>query len=56
MVVGGAVGGTWDLDGERVRIAWFGEAGKPPRRALEGEVARLSSILGRTLEAAIATA
>jgi hypothetical protein len=52
VVVGGAVCGTWDLDGDRVRIAWFREAGRPPRSALEAEAARLSSILGRNLHAA----
>ena len=42
VVVGGVVCGTWELDGDNVRVAWFGEAGKPPRNALRAEVIRLS--------------
>ena len=49
VVAGGAVSGTWSLDGDRVQVAWFGEAGKPPRTALAAEVKRLSSILARDL-------
>jgi hypothetical protein len=45
--------GTWDVDGERVRVAWFREAGRPPRNALNAEVSRLSMILDRDLRAAI---
>jgi hypothetical protein len=45
VVAGGAVTGTWELDGDRVAIAWFGEAGRPPRSAVEAEVTRLASIL-----------
>ncbi|MGH2554293.1 MAG: DNA glycosylase AlkZ-like family protein, partial [Actinomycetota bacterium] len=56
VVAGGVVRGTWDLDGEQVRIAWFEEAGRLPRKALEAEVARLSSILDRDLSAAISPA
>jgi hypothetical protein len=56
VVVGGVVRGTWQLDGDRVRIAWFKEAGRPPRKALEAEVARLSAILDRDLGAAVSPA
>ena len=49
VVAGGAVCGTWELDGDDVRIAWFAEAGRQPRAALGAEVARLSSILERDL-------
>jgi hypothetical protein len=49
VVVGGVVRGTWELDGERLRVAWFREAGRPPRVALRVEVARMSSILDREL-------
>jgi hypothetical protein len=56
VVAGGVVAGTWELDGDVARIAWFGEAGRPPRRALAAEVARLSAILDRDLDAAIAIA
>ena len=53
VVVGGVVGGTWELDGERVAVSWFREGGKPPREALQAEVARLSSMLERPLRARI---
>ena len=56
VVTGGVVSGTWELDGERVRVAWFQEAGRLPRKALEAEVARLSSLLDRGLRAAISLA
>ena len=53
LVVGGVVSGTWQQDGSRARITWFSEAGRPPQKELEAEVARLSAILGRKLEAEI---
>jgi hypothetical protein len=53
VVAGGAVRGTWEFDGDQVRVAWFREAGRPPRNALKTEVARLSSILDRGLGSAI---
>jgi hypothetical protein len=53
VVAGGVVCGTWELDGDRVGIAWFREAGRLPRAALKQEIARLSSILDRDLRAAI---
>ena len=56
VVAGGVVRGTWALDGDHLRIAWFSEAGRPPRNALEAEVARLSSILDREVRAAISVA
>ncbi|MFN2470246.1 MAG: winged helix DNA-binding domain-containing protein [Gaiellaceae bacterium] len=56
VVAGGAVCGTWKLDRDRVCVAWFEETGRPPRKALEEEVARLSSILDRELESAISLA
>jgi hypothetical protein len=56
VVAGGVVSGVWELERGRVRVAWFKEAGKIPRDALEAEVARLSSILGRHLETAIGLA
>jgi hypothetical protein len=45
----GVVCGTWELDGNSVRIAWFEEAGRFPRRALGTEVERLGAILERDL-------
>jgi hypothetical protein len=56
VVAGGVVCGIWELDGDRVRVDWFREAGNPPRKALEAEVARLSSILDRSLRASISLA
>jgi hypothetical protein len=54
VVAGGAVSGTWRLQGDEVRVAWFSEAGKPPRRALKAEVVRLASILDRELRLVVA--
>ena len=53
VVAGGRVGGTWELDGDLVRVAWFPETGRPPAAALESEVGRLGGILGRGLGLAI---
>jgi hypothetical protein len=49
VVSGGAVCGTWELDDEVVRVAWFGEAGAPPRSAIGAETERLGAILDRRL-------
>jgi hypothetical protein len=54
VVVGGTVKGTWKLGDAHVRIGWFREAGKPPRRALGEEVSRLAAILGSPLHETIA--
>jgi hypothetical protein len=54
VVVGGVVCGTWKLDGDRLEVEWFGEAGRVPRRELAREVTRLSSILARDLGMAVA--
>jgi len=53
VVAGGAVSGTWTLDGDVARIAWFTEKGRPPRLGLEAEVARLAAITGRDLRSQI---
>ena len=53
VVMGGVVVGTWELDGNGVRVAWFTESGRVPRKAIEDEVARLGSILDRDLEVTI---
>ena len=50
VVAGGVVSGTWDVDGEDLRVGWFREAGKPPNRRLETEVRRLGATLDRRLE------
>jgi len=49
VVAGGAVKGTWELDGESVTIGWFKEAGRPPRSRIAAEVERLSAIVDRRL-------
>jgi hypothetical protein len=56
VVAGGAVRGTWELDGDQFTITWFKESGRPPRKALAAEAARLSSILDRDLRPAISLA
>ena len=54
VVAGGVVCGTWQLEGDVARVAWFREAGRMPRHALQAEVARLSPILDRDLELSVA--
>ncbi len=53
VVAGGIVKGTWDLDGDQVRVGWFKEAGAPPRSQIKAEVERLSSILDRDLRSEV---
>lgn len=50
VVAGGVVRGTWELDGDTLRVVWFKEGGRAPRAALTAEAARLSSILDRDLQ------
>jgi hypothetical protein len=52
---GGVVSGTWELDGERVVVEWFKEAGRLPRTEVASEVARLGEIVGRKLDLSAAT-
>jgi hypothetical protein len=54
VIAGGVVRGTWDLDRDTVRVAWFRESGRAPRTALQGETQRLATLLGRTLTVEIA--
>jgi hypothetical protein len=54
VVAGGAVGGTWALDGDVVRVEWFAESGAVPHKKLGDEGERLSSILGRRLDVSVA--
>jgi hypothetical protein len=54
VLLGGAVAGTWALDGDRIEVTWFGEAGRAAAKALTAEVDRLSATLGRELEVALA--
>jgi hypothetical protein len=51
VLVGGVVSGTWQLDGRRVCVSWFAEAGKVPAKALDAEVDRLSKVVGSDLAA-----
>jgi len=53
IVARGVVAGTWELDRGTARLSWFREAGRVPRRMLDAEVARLSTIVGRDLLAEI---
>jgi hypothetical protein len=53
VIVGGVVSGTWSLTDDQVVTAWFAEAGRPPRQALETEVARLATILDRPLRSTL---
>ena len=50
VLAGGAVCGTWEVDGGEVRIAWFKEAGRVPRAAIAEEVARLATLLDSDLQ------
>ena len=53
VVAGGLVKGTWEIDGERLRVGWFKEAGRPPRTRIYEEAERLSAIVGRRLRSEI---
>jgi len=53
VVADGVVRGTWELDESRIQIAWFREAGRPPRAPLDAEVERLAGLLDRTLKVVI---
>jgi Winged helix DNA-binding domain len=55
VVAGGVVRGTWEVDGDVARIAWFKEAGRVPRTAIGDEVDRLSGIIGTDLSADVVT-
>lgn len=50
---GGVVSGTWSRTNAHIVVAWFAEAGPPPRTALAEEVARLAAILDRPLESTV---
>jgi hypothetical protein len=56
VVARGTVAGTWELNGDLLRVSWFNEAGRIPQRAISGEVARLSAILGRELGSIVSLA
>src|SRR5437762_2174289 len=50
VIAGGVVRGTWDVETDRVRVAWFTETGAVPRMALLAEAKRLSTITERELQ------
>jgi hypothetical protein len=56
VVAGGSVKGTWQPDGDLVRVGWFKEAGAPPRSQIKEEVERLASILDRDLRSEVSLA
>jgi hypothetical protein len=56
VVAGGVVSGTWSTRGDEVVVTWFADRGTPPRAVIDDEVARLSTVLGRTLKSFVATA
>lgn len=56
VVARGVVSGTWQLERDRVKVAWFPETGRLPRKALDAEVARLGSLLNCELRAVVEVA
>ena len=55
VIAGGVVSGTWSLTGDQVTTAWFPESGPEPRDALDQELDRLATIIGRPLRGAVKT-
>jgi hypothetical protein len=59
VIFGGVVSGTWSLSDDQLddqlAVAWFAESGRPPRKALAEEVARLAGILDRPIQPSIQT-
>jgi hypothetical protein len=49
VVAGGVVRGTWAIEGDRLLVAWFKEAGTVQRSALRAEANRLATIVDRDL-------
>jgi hypothetical protein len=56
VVAGGVVAGTWAVQGADLTVAWFGERGRAPRRALHAEVARIGSLVGTDLRLGVTAA
>ncbi len=50
VVSSGVVSGTWGLDDHTVKVSWFSEAGRVPRRQMADEVGKLAGILARPLD------
>lgn len=49
VVVAGVVRGTWRRRADVLEVTWFGEYGEPPLALLAQEIARLASLLERSL-------
>jgi len=52
----GQVAATWKIEGAALVVSWFAEAGSPPQREIEAEVARLAGLLDRDLTTTIRSA
>jgi len=52
-IVAGVVCGTWSEDDDEMAVEWFPEAGPPPSEAIDEEVGRLATILGRPLRSTL---
>jgi len=53
VIARGVVSGTWTLRGERLAVAWFKEAGRVPRAAVDQQATALRSLLDRPLDVAV---
>ena len=53
VIRGGVASGTWRIQGGQLAVAWFDEAGTPPRADLEQETARIGRLRGRLLNLAL---
>lgn len=49
MVWRGRVAGTWEANDETLQVACFKESGKPPKKQIEAEAARIESFTGAKL-------
>lgn len=55
VVAGGVVSGTWTIRADHLSVAWFGEHGTPPRKALDEQTTRIADVLGRPLSTTVTT-
>jgi hypothetical protein len=53
VIARGVVSGTWTLRGERLDVAWFKEAGRVPRTAVDQQATALRTLLDRPLDVAV---
>ena len=54
VLAGGVIRGTWGIDGNRLHVEWFKEAGTVQLAALRAEAKRLSAIVDRELRLEVA--